>query len=94
MAKGRRSKIQRREACDIAKKLRAEITDGTKHERALIYENGALITSFGIRHNRTGGHGHIPRQLFVNETVALQLAKCTISREQYFDILNDAGRLP
>ncbi len=94
MAKGRSSKIQQREAFKIAKKLGAQIEDGAKHTRALVYWNGALITAFGIGHSKKSGHWHIPRQLFVSETDALAIAGCSMTGDDYFDLLDSKGKLP
>ncbi len=93
MAKGKPSKIQRPEALKIARKLGAEIKDGAKHTRALVYRNGALIAAFGIGHGRKSGHWHIPRQLFVSETEALAIATCSMEGDEYFDLLDSRGKL-
>ena len=94
MAKGRPSRIQRREALIIAKKLGAQIKDGAKHTRALVYWNGVLIAAFGIGHGRKSGNWHIPGQLFVSETDALAIAGCSMKGDDYFDLLASKGKLP
>ena len=96
MAKGKRSKIQRREAYKIARKLDAEINvSGAKHDRAKIYRGDTLIAQYRISRGHRTGHGHVPEQLYINVSKALAIANCSISREEYFDLLDHgAGSLP
>ena len=83
------------EAEAIAKKLKADIEKGRKHEQALIRYQNQIIARYGIRRgSRSLGHDHIPRQIFLNTRQTLELARCPLSTEQYFEILRAAGKLP
>jgi hypothetical protein len=78
----------------IAQKLEAEITDGRKHAIAKIRCNGVYVGQFGIRRGTNLGHDYIPRQIFVTTRQALELARCTIYKEDYIALLTAQGRLP
>ena len=88
------SRIQKREAEEIAAKLRAELVEGSNHTLATVKYNGVLIVTFGIRRGRKSGHGHIPRQLHINEARAIELARCPLTRDAYFDLLRKQGVIP
>ena len=89
-----RSLLSEKEADQIAKKLDAELKDGRKHVRATIRWNGKYIASFGIRRGKGLGHDYIPGQIFVSARQALDLAKCPLSKQGYFEILGEHQRLP
>lgn len=93
MAKKGGGRLQRKEAVEIAKKLGAEVIQGAKHQLAAVRFKGVLVTSFGIRHSRKVGHGHLPKMLFLSERETLDLARCQITSEQYFEILHGKGKL-
>jgi hypothetical protein len=83
------------EANAIAKKLGAEMKQGTKHLKAIIRYKGQIIASYGIRRSsQSVGHGHIPPQIFVSFQEAIDLARCPLQRDQYFEILRSKGKLP
>jgi hypothetical protein len=90
----KRSLLTEREAEQIAKKLDAELKDGRKHIRATIRWNGKCIASFGIRRGTNLGHDFIPKQIFVSARQALDLAKCPLSKQGYFEILGEHQKLP
>ncbi len=77
----------------IAKKLGADITNGRAHQNAIVTIGDTIVATFGIRHDRRSGHGHIPKRLHVNLRTALGLARCPISRANYERILRDQGQL-
>lgn len=83
-----------REAEAIADKLDAEIKEGRKHTRATILWNGVYVASFGIRRGTDVGHDYIPKQIFISARQALDLAKCPLSKQGYFEILGEHQRLP
>ncbi len=85
------SRLQRKEAEAIAKKLEAQIVHGAKHIHANIYHDGILILTFGIRHDKKAGHGHIPKYLKISETEAVKMAKCHISKDEYFQLIKNTG---
>jgi hypothetical protein len=92
-----RSRIQKREALAIVSKLGAKLEPDGKHQLATFEVDGVIILTFGIRHGRDGGHGHLVGRygnLFLNETKVLQLATCTMSRTDYIAYLKDIGEIP
>jgi hypothetical protein len=93
LGRRRQSRILRREAEAIAHKLGANIQSGSKHDRAAVRYKGVLVATFGISRGRKQGHPHIPKQLFVSETQAIELATCSISSEDYFDLIRFKGKL-
>jgi hypothetical protein len=74
--------------------LGAVIDTSTKaHDIALIYHNGILIATFGIRRGsrKSLGHGHIPGALHLRPNETLRLANCPLSREEWIQRLIDQG---
>jgi len=92
---GRRgiSKILRKEAEEIAKKLKAVVKPGGSHDIATVWADGKLIGHFGISRSRKAGHNHIPSQIYVSQTKALKLAKCTMSYDEYVDELRQNNKI-
>ncbi|MEJ0071345.1 MAG: hypothetical protein WDO24_24305 [Pseudomonadota bacterium] len=60
----------------------------------MIRWEGVAVTSFGLRRGSKSKHGHIPGQLFISQSQTVSLASCTISKDEYFKILKDKGKLP
>jgi hypothetical protein len=86
--------INKDHANAIAKKLGANIVTRKKaHDLARIYHNGVLIATFGIRRgsDRNLGHGHIPKELHLSPRQTILLAQCTMTVEQWLEILRDGG---
>ncbi len=94
MAKRSGSKLGVNEAVKIAKKLQAEIENGTKHEIAFISYNGKEIAHYGIRRGSKVSHSYIPKQLYISETEAVAMASCTMSRDQYIKKMKLKGIIP
>ena len=92
MAKRGGSKLLRKDADDIARKLHADLTTGA-HITAAFRHNGVLILNFGIRHGAKSKHGHLPRALHLNQAQTVKLARCQISRDEYIEILRAKGLL-
>ena len=90
----KRSLLKVREAEAIAVKLDATIKEGRKHTRATIMWNGMYIASFGIRRGTNAGHDFISKQIFVSARQALDLAKCPLSKQGYFEVLAEHQKLP
>lgn len=89
------SRLTAVEARQIAEKLEAEIKRKEKHDWVVIRWQGAVIAQYGIRRSsKAVGHDYIPRQIFVSAHQALELARCPLSRDQYFEIVKAQGKLP
>jgi hypothetical protein len=86
--------IDQRDALAIAKKLQAVIKLGRAHDIAAIWIDGIYVCQFGIR--RGSGsmpHDYIARQLHVSHRDAAELARCTMSRDQYVTKVREKGLL-
>ncbi len=76
-----------REAEAIARKL-GRIEEGQKHPRALIFdEDQNLVAQYGIRRSKKVPHNYIPKQIHVSSKIALDIARCHISREEYLQLI-------
>lgn len=77
----------------IAKKLKAEIVSGRRHDIARIRIDGRNVIQFGIRRGsrRDLGHNFVAAQIHVSQNQAKALARCTISREEWIAILREKG---
>jgi hypothetical protein len=89
-----RSLLGTREAEAIARKLDAEVSAGRKHTLAKVRINGVYIGQFGIRRGTDVGHDYIPRQSHVTARQALELARCTLYKNDYEALLVAQGKLP
>ncbi len=83
--------LKQREALAIAKKLGADVVNDGAHKRATFFHEGVLICSFGIRHARDVGHGHIPRELNISQHQAVKMANCTMSKDEYVAVMRTKG---
>ncbi|HYD49239.1 MAG TPA: hypothetical protein VEB21_12860 [Terriglobales bacterium] len=87
--------IDQRQAYAIASKLKADIDEqGRKHANVHIRWDGKLVARYGIRRDRTADHSFIPKQIHVSLREALDLARCPMSAEEYFEQLRQKGLLP
>ena len=89
-----RSKIEQRDALDIAKKIGADLKPDGKHQKAILWHDGKLILRFGIRHGRRTGQGHLVganHDLRLNATKLLQLARCAMTKDDYIEHLKSKG---
>lgn len=83
-----------REAEQIASKLEAEVKEGRGHARALIRWQGRIVASYGIRRgSRETSHDYIPKQIFLTFRETLDLARCPLTKEGYFEIVRQRGKL-
>lgn len=92
-----KSQIDRNDALNIASKIGASVDKDGAHQLATLRVDGNIILTFGIRHGSKSGHGHLcgsNRDLRMNEGRVVALARCTMSKEQYFDVLREKGVLP
>ena len=92
-----KSRIERDDAYTIATKIGAEVQKAGKHARATLRMDGRIILTFGIRHGPKSGHGHLcgaTGDLKMSETNVVALARCTMTKDQYFEFLKGKGVLP
>ena len=89
--------ISKQLASRIAKKLRATVRkrSGKAHDLALVYHEGKLIATFGIRRGsrKNLGRDHVPRQLHLRASQARLLGQCPLQREDWIAILAEKGLL-
>lgn len=89
-----KSQLEKADALNIASKIGAVVKEDGKHQKATFYHNGKLILRFGIRHGRKTGHGFLAGEngpLRLNETRAKALARCTLSKDEYIQLLTTKG---
>jgi hypothetical protein len=89
------SKLKANHAERIAIKLGAKSEEGRRHGHVYITYKGKDVATYGIRRSsHEVGHDYIPRQIFITMRQAMDLARCPMSADQYFDILKMHGHLP
>lgn len=83
------------DALAIAKKLGGKIvTDRKGHDLAQIWHGEKVIAMFGIRRGRRDlGHNHIRHKIFVRQRQAQDLANCPMSKNDWLEIMEKAGKL-
>ena len=68
---------------------------GRKHERVYIRWGGKIMASYGLRRgSRELPHDYIASQIFITQYQALDLARCPMSRDDYFEELRKQDRIP
>jgi hypothetical protein len=79
----------------IARKLKAELIPGRKHDLAAVRYNGKAIAQFGIRRGsrRDQGHDYIPSQIHVTRQQAMLLAQCPMSFEEWIAVMKQKGHI-
>ena len=77
----------------IAKKLKAVIRPGSKHDLAIIEYDNKRIAQFGIRRGsrRNQGHDHIPSCIHVRQHDAMMLAQCPMSLGEWIELMKEKG---
>jgi hypothetical protein len=91
------SRIKKADALRIVNKIGATLEPNGAHQTATLEVGGLIILRFGVRHGRDSGHGHLCGEhvaLKINESKVVALARCTLSKDQYFQILTDIGLMP
>jgi hypothetical protein len=78
----------------IADKLGATIKPAGRHKRAYVEYFGTPLSNFGLNHDRTTGHGHIPKDLHVPQSFVRAMAECKKSAEDYYAELRKRGLFP
>lgn len=87
--------IYQQDAWSIARKLGAEIKNGRNHPQAVIRYKQYTIGQFGIkRASRKTDHIWIAKQLYLSRKKTEELCRCTLSKDEYFDLLRDKGIIP
>jgi hypothetical protein len=90
----KRINLLKQDALNIATKIGAIIDKDGAHQNAAFYYNGILIFEFGIRQGSKSSHGHLVGEnqvLRLNQTQAIALARCTLSKQAYIQILIAKG---
>jgi hypothetical protein len=79
----------------IARKLRAVMISGRKHDLAAVKYNGQTIAQFGIRRGsrRDQCHDYIPGQIHVTRQQATLLAQCPMSFEEWITVMRQKGHI-
>ena len=79
----------------IARKLKAEIKPGRRHDIVIFRHKGKHVAQFGIsRSSREQGHHHIARQLYITQKQCRELEECPLSIDDYLKILESKQLLP
>ncbi len=79
----------------IAAKLGARVERQRRsHSIVKVTYGNVYVAQYGIRRDTSTGHDYIPAQLQVTPHQCAQLAQCTMSAAQYWDILRSKGVLP
>lgn len=87
--------LTQNEAQQIADKLEATIQGKRGHARVYDRWGGRIVASYGIRRSsRAVGHDFIPHQLFITFRQTVDLARCPLTKEGFFEILRSKGKLP
>jgi len=79
----------------IARKLKAVIISGRKHDLAAIQHNGKTIAQFGIRRGsrRDQAHDYVAGQIHVTRHQATLLAQCPMSFEEWIAVMEAKGHI-
>ena len=86
--------LKRRDAQNIATKLGLPIDKSSRgHDKVLVRINGQVVGRYGIRRGKRSGHNYLPGQLGLSLSETAQLSRCQMSREQYVQHLEEAGKL-
>ena len=89
--------LTQREAAKICRKLSAQRdTERTNHhDYYVVTHNGKKVVKIGVRRaSKEKGHGHLPGELHLTQSQTLELARCPMSKDEYFDILQQKGVTP
>lgn len=84
--------LTQEDASAIADKLKAERVRGRRHELVRFHHKNRLIVQFGIRRSsKEVSHGYIPLQMKISQRECRLFRDCTISLEDYINILTSKG---
>lgn len=86
--------LSKKDAEQIATKLNADVKHGGKHTKAVIFYNGREVTRDNIRHGSSSKHNYLPTHLRLSAGQTRDLARCRISKADYFQMLAEKELLP
>jgi hypothetical protein len=87
--------LTQEDAVAIAKKLKAEIKPGRKHDIVVFRHEGKYIAQFGIqRASKDKPHDYVPRQLFMTSKQGREFRQCSLSLESYIELLRAKNPSP
>ena len=87
--------LTQKDGIKIAKKLNASISERKRHRRVSVTIDDTVIGEYGLsRGGREKSHSYIPRQIGVTARQAKKLAACSLSKDDYVEILQEEGLLP
>jgi hypothetical protein len=77
----------------IARKLKARMHAGSKHEIAVIEYEGKVVAQFGIRRGsrKDQGHDFIPGRIHLNRRDTLSFAECSLTYDDWIQRMKDKG---
>ena len=90
------SELNTHDAEVIAAKLGADPERGKgKHALVKIVVDGKFIAQYGIRRSskKDTGHDFIAGQLHITMGECKRLSACTLSREEYFELIRTRGKI-
>ena len=80
--------LTQRHAQEIADKLSASISPGTRHDLVVVRCEDKVVGSYGIqRGSKESEHNYIPKQIGVTARQAQDLANCPMSKEEYWALM-------
>ena len=85
--------MKKRQVEQITTKLRADREQGAKHTKVKVRFEGRIVARYNIRRGSHAAHSFVPGQLHLSKTDAERLAARTMTADEYFDLLREAGRL-
>ena len=85
--------MKKRQVEQITTKLGAEREEGAKHTKVKVRFEGRIVAKYNIRRGSHTDHSFVPSQLHLSKTDAERLAACTMTANEYFGVLREAGRL-
>jgi hypothetical protein len=87
--------LTQKEAVQIAKKLKAEIKLGRKHDIVIIRLEGIYVGQFNIqRSSKEKSHDYISHQMLITAKQCREFHQCSISVEGYIEILRSKNPSP
>jgi hypothetical protein len=86
--------INQEDSLAIKDKLKAEVVPKKDHDFVRFSHEGKLIFWFGVRRgSRALPHPHVSRQMFLSQKECRLFRECTISVEEYIQILRSKGKI-
>jgi hypothetical protein len=83
------------DAREIAKKVKAEIKAGRRHDLAVFRYKGKHVAQFGIsRSSKDQPHDYIASQLYITQKQCRELRECPLTLDGYLQVLASKHLLP